>query len=334
MTSLAIEESSAARVRLVRLVYAVLAAVVVIQGLTGQLASWSAALPLLLGWLTWLLVRRSAHPSTPIRALVLVMAAMAGIAVVELAVGLPTVVGDDHAFYALKARITTPLGDHNELAGWLLVAVALAAASRRSRPALWLLALGLGATLSRGALVAAALGLAVAVVFRVDRAVLGRVGAAVAAAAVIVLGATLLLDTSAPPDGPDSSVSARADLWEVAVDDIADDPWLGVGLGGFEDTAVEVTGPNHHAHNGTLHALAELGVLAGLVAAVRLPWATWVLLRRRGDRWLQVAGLGGLLLLAHDQVEALAFQAMSEVVIGGLLALSVRPAPKHAAVPS
>jgi O-antigen ligase len=272
-----------------------------------------------------MVVRRTEGVSTVLRVYVLVMLVAAAIAVVELVVGLPSVLGDDHAFYTLKARIITPIGDHNELAGWLLVALVFAAGVQPTRlPVLLLLALGLGTTLSRGALVAGLIAVVVGWFLGLDRAMLRRLLAGLVLAGALVLSAVALLDTTVPTDGPTSSAAARIDLWGVALDDIRDEPVLGVGLGSFEDTAADVAGPHHHAHNGTLHALAELGLVAGLAAAIRLPLATWLLLRQPTTQGAQVAGLGGLALLAHDQVEALALRPVSEILVACLLASAVR----------
>src|SRR5690606_28422453 len=114
-------------------IYAVLGLAILAQAATGRLGSPVAVVPIVLGCLAWLVVGRAERAATPLRAWVVVMLVAAITAVVELAVGMPSVAGNEHAFYALKARITTPIGDHNELASGLLVAVAVAAASRRAR---------------------------------------------------------------------------------------------------------------------------------------------------------------------------------------------------------
>jgi len=323
--------------RRISAVYAVLGLAIVVQAATGRLDSPGAALPIVLGALTWVVARR-VPAGLVLRTHATVMLAAAMVAVLSLVVGLPGVLGDASSFYALKAQVTTPIGDHNELAGWLLVAVAFVAGVRTRRSmALAVLAAGLGATLSRGALVAGLVAFGVGWLIGLDRTMLRRLLNALVVAGAIVLGAVALLDTTAPADGPTSSAAARAALWGVAVDDIVAEPLLGVGLGSFEDTATDVEGPHHHAHNGTLHSLAELGLLAGALAALRLPLATWILLRRGATYRAQAAGLGGLVLLAHDQVEALALRPVYEMLVAALLALAVRelagrPAARETAI--
>ncbi|MDX1509876.1 MAG: O-antigen ligase family protein [Nitriliruptorales bacterium] len=320
--------------RRIHLLWLVLGLTVLVQLVTGRTGSILDVVPIGLGWAAWLFVPRL--PSRLVlRIHVVVMLFASAVAIGSLVVGLPGALGEGSGFYALKGTITTPIGDHNELAGWLLVAVAIAAGVRTRRSfALTVLGLGLGATLSRGALVAGFGAVAIGWFLHLDRDLIRRTGSTLVIAALVVLGAVALLDTTAPVDGPSSSAAARVELWGVAVGDVGDHPLLGVGLGSFEETAVDVAGPHHHAHNGPLHAVAELGLIAGLLAAMRLPLATWLLLRRGSTRLAQVAGLAGLVLLLHDQVEALTFRPVYELVVGTLLALAVQQAAKGRQVPS
>lgn len=237
--------------------------------------------------------------------------------------------GQDFAFYRVKQAVVAPVARHNVLAGFLLAlvpAVALAAV-RRPRwwwPALVVAGLGLGATLSRAALVAGIGAIAVAAFLR-DRTVARRLGVVVALAGVVVTVVLLQVGariptTEAVADDP-TSVVARTQLWSAGWDAFTDAPFGGVGLDGFlaESRDAGVAAPHEHAHNLLLHAAATTGT-PGLLAVVAvwgglLAGARQLLDRARSHALL--VGLGGLGAMAL--VDELALRPGTT----GLLALLV-----------
>lgn len=247
---------------------------------------------------------------------------------------LPTGLGAPAGFYRVKLAVTSPVGDHNTAAGLLLPAVVaaavLAAREVRWRAGLAVLALGLVATLSRGAvlvlLTVVVVGWACASSRRVAAWLLG----AAAAATGGVLGFASLLDAAPPGQGAlvegssrlGASVLGRLDLAERGLEVGLRHPGLGVGLGRFSEVAGDLPPPNDHAHQLLAHALAEGGVVL-LAVAVLVPV---VLLARA---WRRPAGplrdvtlLGGLALLAHAQVEILGGRAGYEVLVALLAGLA------------
>lgn len=252
---------------------------------------------------------------------------------------LPEGVGQEHGFYRIKVSVTSPVGDHNTAAGLLLPAVVAAAAcaarDRRWVVALGVTTLGLVATLSRGAvlvlLVLALLAARIASERGLKRALLTS---AVAATGLLV-GLTLLLDTSPPGvDLPEhghlgASVLGRIDLAERGVELGLANPLLGVGLGGFAQQADDLPPPNDHAHQLLAHAGAEGGVVL-LLVAVAVPVLLAVrVLRLPAGRGRDVLLLGGLGLVAHAQVEILGGRPGYEVLVAMLASLAVVRAEAH-----
>lgn len=114
---------------------------------------------------------------------------------------------DRTSFYAIKKAIVIPLGASNFLAAFALVAAmvtgALAVSRRRWLPALTVCALGLVATLSRGALASGVVAVALATVLaRVGRPAAARVVAGTAAVAMVwaVLVGAVIAPRAAPSE--------------------------------------------------------------------------------------------------------------------------------------
>ncbi|WP_052664298.1 O-antigen ligase family protein [Nitriliruptor alkaliphilus] len=246
--------------------------------------------------------------------------------------GLPAGIGESSGFYRVKLLVTTPLGDHNTVAGWLLVGVVATIVLAQQDSRWWwgvaATVAGSVACLSRGAA-------AVLLLVAIGSWLVGtrrRVALALTAAAVVVLGAVsalaVVLDASPPagahvPEGRvGTSVLGRVDLAVRGFEVLADAPALGVGLGGFEDEAVDLPPPNHHAHNALAHAGAEGGVPLLIVTL-----GVYALLARRGLRqprgWRrEVTLLGGAGLVAHAQLDILSGLLGTEALLAALLALA------------
>lgn len=263
-------------------------------------------------------------------------------------------------FYDLKHHVVTPMGASNLVAAVLVVTflVLLGAAYRadevrRSQilSALALLsAVGLAATLSRGAALAAAFTVIVgAAVMRSARMVVVTAACAVVAAGSIVLmasplddGATSVVtaasaagDTAAvrpSAQGPtrldsvartavDARFGDRGALAAAAGRVVRDRPLTGVGLNRF-DTAADHGLAHDHAHNLGLHVAASTGI-PGLLAYL----AIWVLLGWRLVKLpagpvrtaLSLAAAG---LFLHSQIEALVLTRAHEVLLVLLLAVT------------
>jgi hypothetical protein len=274
---------------------------------------------------------RGPAEATWLRAVAWASLALAGWALATFLVALPGQLGEPHSFYRVKVAVSTPLGDHNTAAGSLLVGIVacavLAAQDRRWLAGSAVVALGLIATLSRGAaavlLLVALLGTWVASA-RAVRMVLA--GSAVVVGAGVLLAAAVL-DASPPPGAPDpdgpvgASIVGRADLAARGVAVGAANPVLGTGLGSFEEQATGLPPPNDHAHQLFAHALAEGGVPL-LVVAVVLP----LVLAVRGWRWRvgptrELVLLGGAALVGHAQLEILGGRLGYELVLAALAGL-------------
>lgn len=222
--------------------------------------------------------------------------------------------------------------DPNYLAAGLVPAIVLAAgltASTRSILVRWglmfaaaIITIGLAATQSRGGLLA---GIAVAMVALV---VMRRHRLQVSAAMAIALGLIgfwLALSPGALErlTEADGGGSGRTDVWTVAWRVFEEQPFQGVGLGGFREasgayvlqpgqlTAVEhIVDKPKVVHNTYLQLLAETGViglvlyLAALLAFLGASWQAARLFDARGDpglatlaRSLFVAQIGGAVAL-------------------------------------
>lgn len=210
--------------------------------------------------------------------------------------------------YAVGAdrRVSGPVGDPNDLAFFLLVAIPLGTALRVGARRAWVydvavvvsLAALIG-TLSRGALLGLAVAVGIAVLTRQmsGRAVLALVLAGGATVALALATVPQLVETSLEQKGDvaDQNVSERLDLWESAADMTLEAPVLGHGPGSFSLEHREhldrlpdaVDHDLDVAHNTYLETAAELGVL-GLAALLVLLAAGYLAARSgrvaRGDR--------------------------------------------------
>jgi hypothetical protein len=245
---------------------------------------------------------------------------------------LPLHLGEPSSFYRIKVAVTSPVGDHNTAAGLLLPTIvacaAMAVREPRWRAGLAATSLGLVATLSRGAalvlLVVAVVGWLVASSRRFAAWLLAA--ATVAAAMMFTLALVLDASPSADVETPDgvlgASIVGRLDLAERGIEVGFEQPWIGVGLGGFAEAADGLPPPNDHAHQVFAHAFAEGGVwLLGVALVVPVVLARRVLELPAGPG-RDVLLLSGLGLLAHAQMEILAGRIGYEVLLALLVGLA------------
>lgn len=181
-------------------------------------------------------------------------------------------------------RVGGPIGDPNDFAFFLLPAVALGIAVRRTTRRRWpwdlatvVVLVAVGGTLSRGALVGLAAMVVVAVVtgmVRMRSAVaLTAVVAAVTGLVALTFPALVSVSLQQKDFVAQQNVSERLDLWTAAAAMTVEHPVLGMGPGAFAlhhgdfltSLPDDVNHPLDVAHNTWLELSSELGVL-GLVA--------------------------------------------------------------------
>ena len=202
-------------------------------------------------------------------------------------------------------RVGGPIADPNDLAFFLLPAIALGPAVRGTGRRRWLwdvatvvVAVAIAGTLSRGALVGlAGMGvLALAAGMVRLRTAVGLLAALGASVLVVSLVAPTMVSVSLQQKSyvADQNVTERLDLWKAATRMTLDHPLVGMGPGAFAEdhrdftTTLpdDVNHPLDVAHDTWLELSSELG-LVGLAAFVALlgvafaqAWRAW---RRRGD---------------------------------------------------
>jgi O-antigen ligase len=202
-------------------------------------------------------------------------------------------------------RVGGPIGDPNDFAFFLLPAVALGLAMRRTTSRRWpwdvmtvVVLVALLGTLSRGALVGLAAMAVLAVtagMVRLRGAVaLGAVVGVVAALVAVTFPGLVSMSLHQKDFVAEQNISERLDLWTAAAAMTVDHPVLGMGPGAFAlhhgafmtSLPDDVNHPLDVAHNTWLELSSELGVL-GLVAFVAIlvvafaqAWSIW---QRRGD---------------------------------------------------
>lgn len=224
-------------------------------------------------------------------------------------------------------RFGGSVGEPNEFAALIVAALMLLAAlagGARKSPGLRMVAVAAAVlctvtvflTLSRGGLVALAVGLVVAV------AVAGRWrGVAAVLAIVVGFSAVLFYTTLASPDARERVTfveggSGRTDIWTVAWRMVEDEPLRGIGTGNFQRASIHyllepgaierdefIVDTPKVAHNIYLQVLAELGAV-GLVlflAVLAFPLACAFKAARR----FNAAGDGQMAIMAYGVFIAL-----------------------------
>lgn len=259
----------------------------------------------------------------PIRfSLLAVIASVSLVALAQEFGGAPSVL---QAGADLIPRIAGPLEGPNQLAGFLELALPVAAAFAAFRKPIpgEMLAIGLGVaaellTLSRSGWAATLLALAVVawgapaerrrrLVLPAALAVVGALAAFLvrAHASGAVLEHMLSLSESAKPGG----VGTRSELWSAAWTLWLARPWLGIGADNFEyAVGTLVPGVRTHANNAYLQALVEGGIplFSATTASLLLPVALCAGYGRRAP--LVLGALAGCAAFAfHQCVDDLLF---------------------------
>jgi putative inorganic carbon (hco3(-)) transporter len=192
-------------------------------------------------------------------------------------------------------RLESTVGNANQFAAVLVVGIILAAGvalALRRPPAIRILAVGMAALMmssfvltgSRSGVIALGCALVAAVVFSGRWRLQAALGAlALALCAVTFFGAFAPAETreriaQTAPGQVDATTEGRLTVWQVGWRMVGDKPVTGVGAGNFRETSRDyVLEPGHTArtdqvidtpevaHNTYLEALAELGVVGGLL---------------------------------------------------------------------
>jgi putative inorganic carbon (HCO3(-)) transporter len=233
------------------------------------------------------------------------------------------------AFFRHNLRAGGPVGDPNDFAFFLLVALALTLGLRRDEPrrryavAAVILLLGIVATLSRGALVGLAAMFVLAAASRLirTRVVFGTaalVGAAVVC--VLILDPTKL-STSLHAKGvvATQNIDERLVRWQTAAEMTYDHPILGLGPAGFRENFdryidYQPTDLSHRldvAHEMYLEVSSELGLLGlgAFLGIIGLGAHSAVRSARRGGPdtglansvWLATAGAAAAAVFLTEQ---------------------------------
>jgi hypothetical protein len=178
-----------------------------------------------------------------------------------------------------------------------------------------------------------------------SRAQIGRtmlVGVAIAAVVGLIAGGALVHKMSTLSH---SDSANRLVIWRAAVVAIGQSPWLGWGLGSFNDIyailqPLEIPQTNDKAHSTPLETIVELGIPAAIPAlmTVLLPWLVCLrgALQRRRQRWLPAAAfaISGIAIVHSTvdfslQIPAVAFWVSAFLGLGWAHAFgasNVRPA--------
>jgi putative inorganic carbon (HCO3(-)) transporter len=310
-------------------------------------------------WTTYLILSLLVASSgvEDIRRLFTVVAVSGGILgamAIPKASGLQVVGGGE----TVDNRATASFNHPNILAFFLVLALAptlaLALRSRgRMRPAMIACAVlilgGLLVTLSRGAIIGAAVSLAIMLLLPAFRRVVG-VGLVVLVVAGLAGSATLadspqatLLKTRLSTIGYESQTNPRLEIYRVAPSIVAAHPFLGIGEANFVNVAGsyglrDIDGSVfEHAHDVLLTVAVETGLI-GLAAFVTflgsmVQTMMRVLRRRRDEEWGLALGLtaalSGLFVngLTDYPLRANLVMALIMCEAGALIAYGRRPAP-------
>lgn len=146
----------------------------------------------------------------------------------------------------------------------------------------------------------------------------------------------LVLRFADTPGVGEISADGRTHVWKETVHLISAYRWTGTGLGGFEQGLY----PFRHsdpdltfdfAHNDYLQALAELGVVGGLLAIALAAWILWkplsvILKRGSSHRELAVGLIGSLVAIGiHSLVDFNLYIPANALAVAWLAGVSVSP---------
>jgi O-antigen ligase len=207
------------------------------------------------------------------------------------------------------------------------------------------MALGVLVSLSRGGAISLAAGVLAFAALRVrERRGDGKVGPLLPSLAVALALAALLL-LALPPGAHErlhslADTSFRLDTWRDTLRLASSSPWVGLGLGSFEDAYPRFKGGHgelrvEHAENDYLETLAEAGLLGlSLAVAALLLMAARVLAARPSSlrRDLGAGALAGLVALLVQSLFDFNLRIPSNAILAAFLAsvvaagVPVRPA--------
>lgn len=195
------------------------------------------------------------------------------------------------------------LKDNRNLIGFWAALFLIIAIDRRAKWHALAFALLVVITGSRGAMLAAAVGVLVYFRPQIDPR-------RVAAWAGLALIAFFILATAARP----GSTITRVEYAKISITALAESPLIGIGPGGYLDKAIIYRPPSYnidrhkytpeftqaHAHNGLLHYITE----TGLMGAAALGLGGWLLYRKRGRvNWQGWPWAALAAALAHSLVD-------------------------------
>jgi O-antigen ligase len=240
----------------------------------------------------------------------------------------------------LSAGLASRRSGRRWMTGWRASGVVLALVAALA------MALGVLVSLSRGGAISLALGLLAFTALRLrQRRGDGRIGPVLPSLAIAAALATLLLIVL-PPEAHErlrslAGASFRLDTWRDALRMASSSPWVGQGLGSFEDAYPRYKHGHgelrvEHAENDYLETLAEAGVAGfAVVLAMLLLSAIRVLAARPPSvlGGLRAGTAGGLAALLAHSVFDFNLRIPSNAILAAFLAsvaaacIPGRPAP-------
>jgi hypothetical protein len=134
-------------------------------------------------------------------------------------------------------------------------------------------------------------------------------GALLAVLMLIVAGAAFLHKLSLLLNSGNLN---RVVIWRASVDALLDSPWLGWGLGSYNDIyaihqPTTITQPNDKAHSTPLEFLVEMGIVGGLpaLAVCAIPWGICLVgaLRRRQRQLATLAFSASAVAILHSMID-------------------------------
>lgn len=201
---------------------------------------------------------------------------------------------------------------------------------------------------SRAGVAATAAGIAVMLYLlrrgqrRISFAKLAIIVGIISVAVLLLAGAAFLHKTSGLGDVANLN---RIVIWRASFDAFLEAPWLGWGLGTYNDVyaihqPISIPLPNDKAHSTPLEFLVEMGIIGALpaFAACVLPWAICFLggLRRRGERELPAAAFAiAAVAILHSlvdfslQMPAIAFVVSAVLGLGWAQSFSQPEKPQR-----
>ena len=178
---------------------------------------------------------------------------------------------------------------------------------------------------------------------RISFAKLALIVGVIAVAVLFLAGAAFLHKTALLGNAGNLN---RVVIWGVSFDAFLEAPWLGWGLGTYNDVyaihqPISIPLPNDKAHSTPLEFLVEIGIVGALPAFVAciIPWAICFLggLRRKGERELPAAAFAiAAVAILHSMVDfslqmpAIAFVVSAVLGLGWAQSFNQAEKPRRA----